>query len=149
MSAIITAMTKQRVIGKDNKLPWHIKEDLMLFKELTLNKTIIMGRKTYESIGRPLPKRQNIVVSSTLKDDRVEIASSLQEAIKMAEFPICFVGGASIYREALLLADELFISEVKKDYEGDTFFPDFNKEDWKVKETREYEDFTLFHYVRS
>lgn len=122
---LIAAVAQNNVIGKDGQIPWNIPADLQHFKELTMGHTVIMGRHTYESIGRPLPGRQNIVVTSTIDDIAgCRIARSLPEALTMAESEEIFIiGGARLYAEALPLADRLDLTLVDAAPEGDTFFP--------------------------
>ena len=125
--SVIVAMAANRVIGKDNALPWRISEDLKRFKRLTMGHPIIMGRKTHESIGRALPKRRNIVVTrSGATFDGCETAVSLEEAIALArttdDCPF-IIGGASLYLEALPIATELHLTTIDEDVEGDTYFP--------------------------
>src|SRR3989338_139592 len=117
--SIIAAMDRNRVIGKDNALPWNIPEDLKNFKALTSGKSVIMGRKTFESLGRPLPKRQNIVVSRGMPPiEGVIVCSSLDEAFQAAASEEVFViGGASIYAQALPYADRMYLSYVDKETE--------------------------------
>ncbi|HZW87355.1 MAG TPA: dihydrofolate reductase [Gallionella sp.] len=133
--AIIVAMAKNRTIGINNALPWHLPADLKHFKALTMGHHIVMGRKTYDSIGRPLPGRTTVVVSHDheLKIDGCRVAHSLPEAIlACADDPQVFIiGGAEIYRQALDLADTLHITEIQQDVIGDTAFPTFNKADWQ------------------
>ena len=152
MISIIVGMTKNRVIGNDLKIPWHISEDFKHFKQTTLDSVVIMGRKTYESMGKPLPQRINIVVSRTLqKSADYKLASSLIEAIKIAkEFnkKIFLLGGSLIYKEGLNYADELIISWIKKDYEGNIYFPEFNLDDWKEIKTKEHDEFTIKWYKK-
>ncbi len=124
--AIIVAVARNGVIGRDGELPWHLPEDLKHFKRTTTGHAIIMGRKTYESIGRPLPNRRNIVVTrSTASFEGCETAKSLEGAIELArttdECPFV-IGGASLYAEALPLATELHLTIVDREVEGDTFF---------------------------
>lgn len=136
MIKIIAAMGKNHELGKDNSLIWNLPGDMKFFRTITAGSTVIMGRKTYDSIGRPLPKRRNIVITrnSGLKIDGVEIVSSLEEAVELAKdgsFPgdIFIIGGASIYSQALPIADELVLTEIKNSYpEADVFFPEVDKE---------------------
>ncbi|MDD5385331.1 MAG: dihydrofolate reductase [Gallionella sp.] len=132
--AIIVAMAKNRTIGIDNTLPWRIPADLQHFKKLTMGHHMIMGRKTFESIGRPLPGRTTVVVSRdrSLKIDGCIVAHSLPEAIaNCASDPQVFVvGGADIYAQALDLADALLITEIQQDVDGDAHFPEFNCNEW-------------------
>lgn len=129
MLALIVAYTKNRVIGKDGRIPWRIKGEQRRFKELTTGHTVIMGRRSYEEIGHPLPNRMNIVVSNTkvFEGENLKTARSLSEAIAMAGDDDIFIsGGAGLYREALPLMDKLFITEVDAVIEGDTYFPEFD-----------------------
>lgn len=124
--AVIAAIARNRAIGKDNKLPWHISEDLQRFKRLTTGHTVLMGRKTYASIGKPLPGRRNVVVSrSPLKG--VETYPSLNAALlALADQELVFViGGGDVYAQVLERADELFLTIVDREVEADTFFPPF------------------------
>ncbi len=149
---IIVAMTRDRVIGMDNQMPWHLPEDLKLFKKLTAGNTVIMGRKTYESIGKPLPNRSNIVVSRSQMDiPGVVVCPSMAQALNKAEEygqKIFFIGGAEIYRQALPLADCLYISWLKQDYPGDTKFPEFNETEWEMLSETEYPEFSNVLYKR-
>jgi len=125
--ALIVAVARKGVIGRDGNLPWHVSEDLKHFKKTTSGHAIIMGRKTHESIGRALPKRRNIVVTrSAAAFEGCETAGSLEEAIALArttdDCPF-IIGGASLYDEALPLATELHLTTIDRDVEGDTFFP--------------------------
>jgi dihydrofolate reductase len=147
---IVTAMTKEKhIIGKDNWLPWNIPEELKMFRKLTENGTIIMGRKTYDSIGRPMPKRHNIVVSrtvTTVGNDAVQVCQNVEDAIHEARRlskPIYIIGGAQIYKHALQnnLVDKMFVSFIKKEYDGDTVFPEFDENDWDVITNVDYEEF--------
>ena len=125
-------------IGKDGKIPWHIKEDLQYFQKNTLNTAMIMGRSTFESIGKPLPNRQNIVMtrSPSNRDGVIEVsdaASAIKEA-KKASSKISIIGGESIYKEFLPLASKLLITEINITVEGaDTFFPEWKKQNWTEK----------------
>ncbi len=149
---IIAAMTEKRVIGKAGVIPWHISEDLKLFKRLTIGNTVIMGRQTYESIGHPLPKRNNIVISKNFSEtEEITVCRTFEESLKAAEKnknEIYIIGGESIYKQALKYTDKMYISYVKGDYNGDTFFPVFNKDNWSVIESALYNDFTLIVYQR-
>lgn len=129
--SIIAAMTERRVIGRENKLPWHIPEDLRRFKAITLGHPVIMGRRTFESIGRPLPGRRNIVVTQTpdYTPSGVQIAPGLEEALALCppgEGERFVIGGARMFTEALPLADRLYLTFVHRDFEGDVYFPAFD-----------------------
>lgn len=151
MIAIIASTTSDNVIGKDNSLPWHIPEDLKNFKKLTNNNVVIMGRKTYDSLPiKPLPNRHNIVISKSLQDNKVNVAPSPQQALKMAQShnkPIFIIGGSTIYEQFMNIADTMFISIIKEDYEGDTYFPAFGEE-WKITDREEFDQFTLVTYKK-
>ncbi len=150
---IIAALTEDRVIGIDNALPWRIPEDLKNFKRLTSGNTVVMGRKTFESIGKPLPDRNNIVISRSLNSvEGAVVCSSFEEALEKAKsfnVDVFIIGGASIYELALPLADKMFLSFVKGQYEGDTFFPVFDESDWIVDSREDYGEFELVVYSRA
>lgn len=132
--AIIVAMAKNRTIGIDNTLPWRIPEDLKHFKALTMGHHLIMGRKTYDSIGRPLPGRTTVVVSRDrdLKIEGCIVAHSLAEAIAACtDDEIFVVGGAEIYAQALPLAGTLYVTEIQQEISGDAHFPEFDKKAWR------------------
>jgi dihydrofolate reductase len=133
--SIIVAMSDNYVIGLKNKLPWHISADLKNFKNITLGNPIIMGRKTYDSIGKPLKDRDNIVISrdNSLKIDGVEVVDSLEKAIFMAaEAPEIFIiGGQQIYQIALPIATHMYVTNVEGNFEGDAYFPDYNQQEWR------------------
>lgn len=130
-------MSQNRVIGRDGRLPWHLPDEMAHFRRTTLGHPVIMGRKTFDSQDRkPLPKRQNIVVSRTkIEIDGIDHAFDLTSAIAIAEdsgADECFViGGSSIYKEALYVADRLYQTIIHATFEGDTFFPDFDLSGWQ------------------
>lgn len=133
--SLIAAMDPNQVIGRDNTLPWHLPEDLKRFKAITLGKPILLGRRTYESIGRPLPGRRNIVVSRQMEGaEGIDVASSLDGALVLAgpvdEAVVC--GGVGLYAEALERADRLYLTHLKECFEGDAFFPDVDWSAWRV-----------------
>jgi dihydrofolate reductase len=127
-------MSSNRVIGMNNSLPWHLSEDLKHFKSLTIGHTIIMGRKTYESIGRPLPNRRNIVISRNAEASYqdTEIVHSIEDAFSIAknDNEVFVIGGSNIYEQALGLVDHLFVTEIKRNFSGDAFFPEIDKALW-------------------
>lgn len=153
------------VIGRGNELPWSLPKDLQHFKNITESRPIIMGRKTYESIGRPLPNRHNIIVTkqTDFTAEGCSVVHSVDEAIGVARQhlsehnEICVIGGAELYREFLPRADRLEITEVMAHIEnGDAFFPPFNEEEWGEKVLEEYSvddeheyPFTFVRYTRS
>ncbi len=149
---IIVAMTEQFLIGAAGDIPWQIPEDLRLFRELTTGHTLIMGRHTFASIGRPLPDRRTIVVSRRLpKTPDIEICRDLASAVQLAESygeKIFFAGGVGIYRDALPLADLMRISWVKGEYTGDTYFPAFDAEQWQVVSEEDHGEFRHVLYRR-
>lgn len=136
MISLMVAHDPNHVIGVDNQLPWHIPEDLAYFKKHTVGKGIVMGRNTYESIGRPLPKRRNIVISrkKDLQIEGTDVVHSLEDAIGLAKEvhdEVMVIGGEQIFRSILPQADRLYITLIHKEYEGDTFFPEYGDE-WRL-----------------
>lgn len=133
--SLIVAMARNRTIGINNTLPWHLPEDLKHFKNLTMGHHIIMGRKTYESIGRPLPGRTTVIVTRDpgYAMDGCLVAHSLDEAVSLSagDDEAFFVGGSSLYEQALPLAERMYITEIQADYEGDAHFPDFDRTHWR------------------
>lgn len=144
--ALIVALANNHTIGIDNKLPWYLPNDLKYFKQVTMGKTIIMGRKTYESIGKPLPGRINIVITRQADylppnaNDSVKVVSSLEAARDLAESialindhnEALIIGGAEIYTQALSLVERMYLTEVHADVEGDAFFPQYDKAQWQA-----------------
>jgi len=145
---LICAISKNNVIGNENKLPWSIPEDLKRFKELTSNNWIVMGRKTFDSIGRPLPNRTNIVLSENknLKIDSAEVFNSPKEVIEYYKSnsdqkDLFIIGGTYIYELFLEYCEYLFITHVDKKYSGDAFFPKIDWNEWKlINEESRYDD---------
>lgn len=135
MISIIVAVANGGVIGGDNRLLWHISEDLKRFKAITSGHPVVMGRKTWESLGRPLPNRTNVVITRNTGygAEGATVVGSLQEALALfpAEEEVFVIGGGEIYRQAMEVADRLYITKVCADYEGDTFFPDIDPDIWK------------------
>lgn len=135
--AMIAAMANNRVIGKDNQMPWHLPEDLKHFKALTLGKPVVMGRKTFESIGRPLPGRHNIVISrqADLIIEGVTCVTSF-DAAKLAAGDceeLVIIGGGQLYAMLLPMADILYLTHINLTLEGDTWFPAWDENDWKIQ----------------
>jgi dihydrofolate reductase len=140
--SLIVAFAKNRVIGLNNTLPWHLPEDLKRFRALTMGHHIIMGRKTFESLGRLLPGRTTIIVTRN-KDYKVEgalIAHSLQSALVLAagDAEPFVIGGAELYKQGLELATQLYITEVQGEYEGDAFFPEIDLSHWTLSEKKDH-----------
>ena len=150
---LIAAVARNGVIGAHGKLPWHLPEDLQHFKKLTLGHPVVMGRRTWASLGKPLPGRENIVITRQpgFAAPGASIAASLEAAIALcAGEGLAFViGGAEIYAAALPLADGLVLTEIDGDYEGDTRFPDWDRKAWRVsqKETHTSKEGVRFDFV--
>ena len=154
---IIVAASENSVIGYKNALPWNISEDLKYFKKITINHSVIMGRKTFESIGKPLKDRRNIVISrdKTLKIEGVEIVNSLDDAIFRTkdQNEIFIIGGEQIYKMAMPFATNMHITKVYTNIEGDAFFPAFDESEWKILtqndlETNEGLKFSFIDYEK-
>ena len=155
---LIVATDSQRGIGINNALPWRLPEDMAHFKRTTTGHTIIMGRKTFDSIGRALPNRRSIVVTRNAewRHDGVEAVNSLDAAIQLAgEAPAFIIGGAQIYQEALPRADRLIITEIGTSFDCDTFFPEINPHLWQEAARERYHseqhgcDFAFVTYLRN
>lgn len=135
MISIIAAVAENGVIGGGNQMPWHLSEDLRRFKAVTTGHPVVMGRKTFESLGRPLPNRTNVVITRNLgyKAEGVVIAGSLEEALTM--FPageeVFVIGGGDIYRQAMGVADRLYITHIGAPFDGDTHFPEIDPRRWR------------------
>ncbi|MBR5200580.1 MAG: dihydrofolate reductase [Alistipes sp.] len=150
MVSIIVAIAQNGTIGDKNALLWHIKEDMRFFRTTTSGHPVIMGRKTFESLGsKPLPKRTNIVITRAEREfEGALTAHSLQEAIRMAgdDEEIFIMGGAQIYREALPVVDRMYITHVGRDYEGDTVFPEIDYSKWKLVDVVRHERGEEYEY---
>lgn len=150
---LIAAVARNGAIGKDNALLWRLPEDLKFFKRTTLGSPVIMGRKTFESIGRPLPGRRNIVVTrnAAWQHEGVEVASSLDAAIDLVkhEAQVFVIGGGELYTQALPQADQLILTEVDADFEGDTFFPTWDRSLFteSSRETHQSDSGWAYHFV--
>ncbi|EGR1464184.1 type 3 dihydrofolate reductase [Vibrio cholerae] len=141
MISMIAAMADQRIIGKDNQMPWHLPADFAWFKRCTLGKPVLMGRKTYQSIGRPLPGRHNIVISrdASLQIEGVDVVTSIEAAlVKAGEVDeVMIIGGGSLYAACLPMAHKLYITEIHAKLEGDTQFPEWGS-DWLERSREHY-----------
>lgn len=152
---LIVAMSLNRVIGKGNEIPWNIPEEQQLFKKITIGHTLIMGRKTYESIGRPLPERKNIIITRNkhFTSEGCHIYPSLKQAIEdHKNTRIFIIGGAEIFRQTLAIADEIYLTVIQEEIEGDVFFPEFPENDYRIKDRKFFDreiSFELIHYVKS
>ena len=150
MISIIAALTKNNVIGKNGTITWKIKGEQKRLKELTLNKIVIMGRKTFEDIGKPLPNRFNIVVSLTKNyhSENCITVTSLNDALKIANDKDAFIiGGTKLFEEALPIADKLYLTEIDLEIEGDTFFPSFDKTKYDVEINKIITDKISYKYL--
>jgi dihydrofolate reductase len=136
--SLIAAMANNRVIGIENRLPWHLPADLQHFKKITMGKPILMGRKTYESIGRPLPGRENIVLTrdESFKPEGCTIYHSIEDALEATKSyeEVMVIGGDSFYQQLISEADRLYLTFIDQDIEGDAFFPEYSENGWKEVE---------------
>lgn len=163
MISIIVAVAENGVIGKDNQLLWRLSDDLKQFKALTSGHAIIMGRKTFDSIGKPLPKRTNIVITRQDKvseDTSVLVANSIERAVEMAkelkgDDEIFIIGGGNIYEQSLAITDKVYLTEVKTTIDGDTYFPALSEDEWEEISRKPYQknekneyDFDVVELVR-
>jgi dihydrofolate reductase len=131
---IVVAISENHVIGKDNKLLWYLPNDLKHFKDITTGHTVIMGRKTYDSVGKPLPKRRNIIITrQAITIEGCEVVNSIDVALALCknEDEVFIVGGAEIYKQALHLTDRIYLTIVHKEFDGDSFFPEISIQEWK------------------
>lgn len=142
--SLIVAIADNGVIGRDNDLPWHLSADLRRFKRLTMGHHLVMGRRTFDSIGRPLPGRQMIVISRSQPElpDGVDLAPSLDAALAHAreagDTEVFIAGGAQIYRSALPLAERLYLTRVHRDFPGDVVFPEIDETEWRIVEQEDH-----------
>jgi dihydrofolate reductase len=157
--SLIVAMDSNRLIGADNGLPWHLPEDLAFFKRVTLGKPVLMGRKTQQSIGRPLPGRRNIVVSRDpdFRAPGCELATGLDEALQLAADveEVMLIGGASLYQQAMPRVGQMYITRIHHQFSGDTWFPEFDEGDWRIEFREDFDaghkheyNFSFIKYVR-
>jgi len=153
MLSIIAALSRNRVIGKDNQLPWRLPADLKHFKAVTLGKPVIMGRKTFESIGKPLPGRDNIVVTRDpqFRADGIAVAHSLDDALAQgrAAPEIMLIGGAQLYTQALPRAQRLYLTLIHADIDGDAHFPDYDPAAWRETAREDHAPDENNHYSYS
>ncbi|MDX6372055.1 MAG: dihydrofolate reductase [Nocardioidaceae bacterium] len=147
---LIAAVARNGVIGADGGIPWHLPEDFAHFKATTLGHTLLMGRATYDSIGRPLPGRTTIVLTRDpdWRAEGVLVAGSIEEALAMAEGDVFVAGGAAVYAAALPYADEQLLSEVDLEPEGDTFYPAYDRAEWREVSRESRDGFTVVRLTR-
>ncbi|WP_394231528.1 dihydrofolate reductase [Niallia oryzisoli] len=137
MISFIVAMDKNRVIGKDNQLPWHLPADLKFFKKVTMGHPIIMGRNTFESIGKPLPGRENIIVSRN-KEYKHEGCTSIHSVEELLDYAtrkneeVFVIGGSELFKATFPMADRLYITKIEEEFAGDTYFPEFIESEWEL-----------------
>lgn len=140
--SIVVAISENHVIGKDNKLLWYLPNDLKHFKEITSGHTVIMGRKTYESVGKPLPNRRNIIITrQNITIEGCEVVNSIEAALALCtnEAEVFIVGGAEIYRQSMHLTDRIYLTIVHKEFDGDSYFPQIEPAEWKETAREDYE----------
>lgn len=141
--SLVVAVARNRVIGRDNALPWRLPDDLAYFKRVTMGRPVVMGRRTYESIGKPLPGRQNIVVTRNpaFQAPGCTVVPTLEAAWKAAgnADEACVIGGTSLFEAALPTADVIHLTEVDADVEGDTYFPQIDRDQWRETEVSRHE----------
>ena len=153
--SLIVAMAKNRVIGTNNRLPWHLPADLKHFKTLTMGHHIVMGRNTYESIGKPLPGRTSVVVTrnADYAPPGVMVVNSLEKAILVCadDAEIFVIGGAEIYRQAISFADRIYLTKIDADISGDTHFPEFDSNSWleteRISHAPDEKNAYSYHFV--
>lgn len=143
--SLIAAMASNRVIGRDNRLPWHLSADLKRFKRLTLGHTLVMGRKTFESIGRPLPGRSTIVVTRQagyaprFAPDTVQVVHSIEEALQRSQGDEVFIaGGGDIFQQTLPVADRLYLTIIEEAFPGDAYFPEYDESQWRLVDREDH-----------
>ena len=138
MIKIIVATSNNRVIGDSNKLIWNLPSDLRRFKEITTGHPIVMGRKTYESIGRPLPNRRNVIITKDTNYvvDNCEVVNSIEEALLLTNNDCFIIGGGEIYKQTLPLASQVFLTLIDEEFQGDTYFPELDKSWFLSKEEK-------------
>ena len=157
--SIIAARDKNNLIGNQGKMPWHISEELALFKKITMNKTLIMGRKTFEGIGKALPGKKTIILSRKhdANYENALTAKNMQQALEIADKlnfsqEVMIAGGATVYQQALAFADKIYLSTIEAAYEGDKYFPEFSSEEFKLVSSEKFATtpaFTFNIYVRN
>ncbi|SET32070.1 dihydrofolate reductase [Salinibacillus kushneri] len=161
MISLLVAMDQKGVIGKDGDLPWRLPNDLKFFKETTMDHTIVMGRKTYQSIGRPLPRRNNVVLTrdSSFEAQGCFIIHSWDTVKEWNEHTpeeeVFVIGGSELFKDAIYFADKMYITEIDESFEGDTYFPSFDSSEWElvhkekgIKNVKNPYDYYFCTYIR-
>lgn len=139
--SLVVAVASNQVIGKNNQLPWHLPADLKHFKQITTGHAVFMGRKTYDSIGKPLPNRRNIIISRSVKEIvGCEVAASLEVALQICkeEDEVFIIGGSEIFRESLPIANRIDLTRIHQDVDGDTFFPEIDLQIWQETQREDF-----------
>lgn len=139
--SLIAAMASNRVIGRDNRLPWHLPTDLKRFKRLTMGHALIMGRKTFESVGRPLPGRSNVVVTRQegYAPEGVRVVHSIEEALQASQGDEVFIaGGGDIFQQVLPVADRLYLTIIEEAFPGDAYFPEYDESQWRLVDREDH-----------
>ena len=142
IASIVVAISENHAIGKDNQLLWYLPKDLKHFKEITTGGTVIMGRKTYESVGKPLPNRRNIVVTrQNITIEGCEVVNSIEAALALCadEVEVFIIGGAEIYRQAMAVTNRIYLTIVHQNFDADTYFPEIKEDEWKETEREDYQ----------
>lgn len=156
MIKLIVATSKNRIIGNDNKLIWKLSSDLKRFKQLTIENNVVMGRKTFESIGKPLPNRRNIILTknTNYEVDGCDVVSSLEEAFLLTNNNCFVIGGGEIYKQSIQVADKIYLTLIDCELQGDTYFPEIDnswrqvtREDYKSDEKNQY-NYSFLEYER-
>ena len=139
--SIVVAIAENNAIGKNNQLLWHLPADLKHFRLITTGHTVIMGRKTYDSVGKPLPNRRNIIITrQDIIIEGCEVVKSIEDALALcAEEEVFIVGGAEIYRQAMHLTDRIYLTIVHQKFEADSFFPEINYNEWRETEREDHQ----------
>jgi dihydrofolate reductase len=140
--SIVVAISENNAIGKDNKLLWYMPADLRHFKDITTGHTVIMGRKTYDSVGKPLPNRRNIIITrQPIAITGCEVVNSIDAALALCsnEAEVFIVGGAEIYRQAMHLTNRIYLTIIHKEFEADTYFPEIKADEWKQVSKQDFE----------
>lgn len=152
MISLIVAKSENNVIGKNGELPWYIPEDLQHFKKLTQGNTVIMGRKTYQSIGKSLPNRTNIVITRDRKFNCKDciVVNTIKEAIRKSDRDkeIFIIGGGEIYKKSIIFADKIYLTQIHQTIDGDTYFPEIDISIWEEIERENNEGYSFLTYKR-